>query len=175
MYWAIVTASTVGYGDKAAVKIPGRILTGILILISLPMFGLFTAAALEAINSDTAKVSSPAEINGKIAVVFGSTGQTYAVKNKLNFRTYDSLQLAMDAMSKKKVSAILYDRPTLNWWANHNEQYEVSPNTFDQEYLAFAFNEKDILLKEKIDRALLQLKESGEMGRLQAIYFGEIQ
>ena len=37
IYWAVVTASTVGYGDKAPVRPLGRVLAMLVIIISLPM------------------------------------------------------------------------------------------------------------------------------------------
>lgn len=43
MWWAWVTVTTVGYGDIVPVSGPGRILAGILMLIGMGLFSLFTA------------------------------------------------------------------------------------------------------------------------------------
>ena len=43
MYWALVTASTIGYGDKVPHRWTGRLVAALVILISLPLFGFFIA------------------------------------------------------------------------------------------------------------------------------------
>src|SRR5262249_17824392 len=43
MYWALVTASTIGYGDKVPHRWSGRLVAAIVIIISLPLFGFFIA------------------------------------------------------------------------------------------------------------------------------------
>lgn len=43
IWWAWVTVTTVGYGDVVPVSGPGRILAGILMLLGMGLFSLFTA------------------------------------------------------------------------------------------------------------------------------------
>lgn len=43
VWWAIVTISTVGYGDYAPVSVPGRIFASVLILSGVVLFSLITA------------------------------------------------------------------------------------------------------------------------------------
>jgi voltage-gated potassium channel len=56
LWWAIVTLSTVGYGDMYPVTITGRIITTILTMIGIAFYaipgGLFTAALIEEIKLD---------------------------------------------------------------------------------------------------------------------------
>lgn len=56
LWWAIVTLSTVGYGDMYPVTITGRIITTILTMIGIAFYaipgGLFTAALIEEIKFD---------------------------------------------------------------------------------------------------------------------------
>lgn len=176
MYWAIVTASTVGYGDKAPTTMVGRTLAGVLIVISLPMFGMFTAAAFNVVNSDVSSVVHPSDIDGKFAVVEGSTGEVYVIRNSLKYRSFESIYAAEKALSEGKVNVILYDAPTLQWIAKKSDGlYEVSAHTFDKQYLSFALNEQDTELLEKINRVLVGMEESGELSRLQVKWFGVAQ
>lgn len=54
LWWAIVTLSTVGYGDMYPVTMIGRIVTTIITMIGIAFYaipgGLFTAALIEEIK-----------------------------------------------------------------------------------------------------------------------------
>jgi voltage-gated potassium channel len=56
LWWAIVTLSTVGYGDMYPITIIGRIITTIITMIGIAFYaipgGLFTAALIEEIKLD---------------------------------------------------------------------------------------------------------------------------
>lgn len=56
LWWAIVTLSTVGYGDMYPVTIIGRIITTIITMIGIAFYaipgGLFTAALIEEIKNE---------------------------------------------------------------------------------------------------------------------------
>ncbi len=45
LWWAFVTVTTVGYGDKFPVTTEGRIIAGVLMLIGVGLFGTFTGLA----------------------------------------------------------------------------------------------------------------------------------
>ena len=59
LWWAIVTLSTVGYGDMYPISIIGRIITTIITMIGIAFYaipgGLFTAALIEEINMEKKK------------------------------------------------------------------------------------------------------------------------
>lgn len=59
LWWAIVTLSTVGYGDMYPITIIGRIITTIITMIGIAFYaipgGLFTAALIEEIKLDKEK------------------------------------------------------------------------------------------------------------------------
>lgn len=44
LWWAAATITTIGYGDKTPVTIPGRLLAGILMLVGIGVFGVVAAA-----------------------------------------------------------------------------------------------------------------------------------
>ena len=84
MYWAIVTASTVGYGDTVPKKKAGKILACIVIIISLPFFGFFIAqmsAELTKIGMQS-NIKCVEDLKGKtIGVVRHTTSEEWADKH----------------------------------------------------------------------------------------------
>ena len=78
IYWSIVTASTVGYGDYIPKSKVGKTLAVLIIIVSLPLFGVFVAN----ISSDIALhelrsfIHGPHDLVGKrVGVVKGSTSE----------------------------------------------------------------------------------------------------
>ena len=44
LWWAAATITTIGYGDRSPVTIPGRLLAGVLMLVGIGVFGVIAAA-----------------------------------------------------------------------------------------------------------------------------------
>ncbi len=85
VYWAIVTISTVGYGDITPMTTGGRLVTMILILTSLGVLAFFTSIIVAAFNDQidglrTHRVFSELErLSGLIIICgFGRVGQQLA-------------------------------------------------------------------------------------------------
>ncbi len=175
MYWAIVTASTVGYGDKAPVKWAGRALAGLVIVISLPMFAVFTAELTSALTTSEleAGLHSPNDLGQrKVAVVEGTTSAAFASRRGLNVVVTKSVQEAVDAVASKAADAAIYDvvplRSEINRQARHRKNaVQISGAPFDVTPVAIATATKSDLL-EPMNLALLQLLEGGDVAMLEA-------
>ncbi|MCP4498391.1 MAG: transporter substrate-binding domain-containing protein [Deltaproteobacteria bacterium] len=176
MYWAIVTASTVGYGDKAPVKWAGRALAGLVIIISLPMFAVFTAELASAITVQavTSKIQTPHDLQGKaVAVVKATTSDQYAIQNHFASIACANIDEAVKKLQEGQVTAIIYDAPTLHYYATTRGKglVHVVGNPFAETDVAFALQQNSPL-REDINLALLELQESGEIKRLAQKWFG---
>jgi voltage-gated potassium channel len=44
LWWAAATITTIGYGDRSPVTVPGRLLAGVLMLVGIGVFGVIAAA-----------------------------------------------------------------------------------------------------------------------------------
>jgi len=176
MYWAIVTASTVGYGDKAPVRWGGRLLAGIVIIISLPMFAVFTAELASAITVQavTSKIQTPQDLKGHaVAVVNGTTSDTYASSQHLATIGWDNVEQAIESLTDGKVEAVIYDAPTLRYYASTKGKGEVRVvgESFAEQDVAFVLQQGSPL-REDVNQALLKLKASGDIDRLARKWFG---
>jgi polar amino acid transport system substrate-binding protein len=176
MYWAIVTASTVGYGDKTPDTPSGRLVASLVIVISLPMFALFTADLASALTAEElgSHVQGLDDLNGRpVAVVAGTTGSVWASEHGLTVVPYASASEADQALLSGQVEAVVHDRPHLAYFAAHEGagKVRVLDDVYRRQEVAFAVAEQRPL-REELNRALLELTERGDVRRLQVKWFG---
>ncbi len=177
MYWAIVTASTVGYGDKVPHRWPGRILAGVLIIIALPLFGYFIAELSSnlTLSSIQSSIYGPEDLAGhRVGVVAGTTSSSYMTTRPANILKFQKIDDAYEALLKGKLDAVVYDAPNLLYFANGTAKGKVRVvgKVFAPQDYGIAVQQGSIW-REKINRALLDLIESGEISRIHSKWFGE--
>jgi ABC-type amino acid transport substrate-binding protein len=176
MYWALVTASTVGYGDKVPKRWVGRILAGFLILMFLPIFGYFIAQLSSDLTIRNLKHNStgPEDLVGRrVAVVKGTTSQVYMEKQRSYVYPFENVENAYEALLAETVDAVVYDAPNLLHYANGEGKGKVLVvgKIFAPQDYAIALPQGS-RLREKINRAVLALLESGETKRIRSKWFG---
>lgn len=176
MYWAIVTASTVGYGDKAPVKWLGRALAGFVIVVSLPLFAIFTAeiASSFAVQELRGKINGPRELGRvRVATISGSTSAEYAVSANLDAKYLANMSEAIAALEAGSVDAVVYDAPSLAYYAKHGGagNVHVIGKIFHQQSIGFAISQSSDLRK-KLNLAILELESRGELRRIRSKWFG---
>lgn len=177
MYWALITASTIGYGDKVPKRWLGRILAGIIIIIFLPIFGYFVAQ----LSSDLTVKSLKHDINGpedlvgrRVGVVEGTTSKEYMEQQRAYLYAYGNIDEAYGALFAGTVDAVVYDATVLLYYANRigKDRVSVVGKKFAPQDYAIAVSPGSIW-REKINRALLTLEESGAAARIRSKWFGD--
>src|SRR5262249_27705240 len=166
MYWALVTASTIGYGDKVPHRWSGRLVAAIVILISLPLFGFFVAQLSSDLTMQQLKTSihGPEDLPGKrVAVVQGSNSAEYARQFGAWFYDCDQVEGCYDALLTGTVDAVVYDAPNLLYYAKHQGKGKVAVvgKLFAPQDYAIAVRQGSPLRKQ-INLALVTLSETGE-------------
>lgn len=122
-YWAVVTISTVGYGDITPVTTGGRLVTTALIISGLGMLAFFTSIIVAAFNEkmsefqeERLKNSIEKCTNSTILCGFGRVGQEIARQlyaNKLNFVVVDQNEKHI-TLARKKGYIALHDDASKN-------------------------------------------------------------
>ena len=177
MYWALITASTIGYGDKVPQRWIGRILTAIIILMFLPLFGFFIAQLSSDLTIQSLKtnINGPQDLRGRhIAVVDGTTSFHYMKNEHAYLDLFEKVEDAIDALLNGKVEAVVYDAPNLLYFANGKGKGKVAVvgKIFEPQNYGLAMPQGNPL-REKINRAILKLIESDEMERIKKKWFGD--
>ncbi len=176
MYWALITASTIGYGDKVPQRWVGRILAAIIILIFLPLFGFFIAQLSSDLTMQSLKsnITGPQDLRGRrVAVVDGTTSFNYMKKMPADINVFERVENAFDALLNDEVDAVVYDAPNLLYYAVGEGKGKVAVvgKIFEPQDYGIAVSQGSPL-REKINRAILNLIESGELEGIKRNWFG---
>jgi ABC-type amino acid transport substrate-binding protein len=177
MYWALITASTIGYGDKVPKRWIGRILAAVLILIFLPLFGYFIAELSSDLTIQQLKsnISGPNDLWGRrVAVVAGTTSEDYMRNMHVLINTYKRVEDAVEALELDLVDAVVYDAPNLLYHAKGEgkDKVTVVGKIFEPQDYGLVVPQGSPL-REKLNRAILTVLESDELEGIQQKWFGK--
>ena len=175
-WWATVTVTTVGYGDKVPRGVAGRMTALIWMFLSLFLVSYFTASVAASLTAQEIRgaINGPDDLIGKqVATVAGTTSENYLQSRGLRYNGYDDIDAAYVALQNDLVDAIVYDSPVLLYYTSQNagNDLHVVGSLFQAEDYGIALPNDSPLLEE-INQVLLQLREDGTYDQLYATWFG---
>lgn len=168
LWLALVTMTTVGYGDKAPVTTRGRLVTGVWMLISMMFASSLTAGiatALTLAQIDQAQFERPRELRGRrIATVVGSTSVEFARHYGAAVDLQPTLADAVKRLEAGEVDAVIFDRPMLqHFLSEHPGTHAVlSDAEWEPHGYAFAVPVGSPVLH-PFNIALVEVMESGRL------------
>lgn len=177
IWWAAVTVTTVGYGDKTPRGVAGRIFGLLWMFAGLFIIANFTAGVTTRMTVQVIQgaINGPQDLPGKVVVtVEGSTADMWLTEQRIPHRTVEVVDDAYDMLYAGAAQAVVYDYPVLRYHAinSRDGRAEVVGNPFNEEDYGIALPEGSAL-REKINRALLQLREDGTYDAIYSKWFGE--
>ncbi|WP_165856358.1 transporter substrate-binding domain-containing protein [Marinobacter sp. JSM 1782161] len=162
-WWAAVTMTTVGYGDKAPVSLAGRLIALVWMFAGLIMVASFTAAITSSLTVSNLQnqIQGPSDLPGNhIATVAGTASEEYLKEQRVRHSLYPDLTSALRSTASGDTDAIVYDQALLQY---RNQQegrpLTVLPGVFEQQLYALALPEGSPL-RESVSAEVLAVTES---------------
>lgn len=158
-WWAMVTMTTVGYGDTAPRTVGGRIIGLVWMLAALVIVSFFTASITSALTVGqlTDQIRSAADLGGmQIASVPSSTSANWLDRRKFGYAKAADADAALAELAAGRVDAVVYDAPLLHWdiQQHYRGKLKVLPLVLERQDYAFALPTGS-RLREPIDTSLL--------------------
>ena len=161
IWWAAVTMTTTGYGDKVPLGWRGRTLALVWMFASIFLVSLFSATLASSFVVGQLKtgVTGPADLpRVRVAVVSGTAGEEWSSLQGLTMRNYPFVIQASKALQRGDVQALVHERAILGHMVKEYgwRELQILPHTLAVRDYAIALPQGSAL-KEPINRALLKV------------------
>ncbi|MEX0287969.1 MAG: transporter substrate-binding domain-containing protein [Flavobacteriaceae bacterium] len=167
LWWAAVTMTTVGYGDKAPKTHMGKAIAIIWMFTAIIIISGFTATIASTLTVNILE----SDINGledlqtvkKIGVVGASDSELFVRRNNLrSFKTFRTVHQAIRALVRKEIDVLVYDKTTMEYIIKSDQlenKVNLLPLTFKKQYRSFIMP-KEHLLFEAVNKELITQVQS---------------
>ncbi len=178
IWMALVTMTTVGYGDRVPQTFAGRFITGVWMLVSLVVASsltafLATALTLSQLEASSTNFEERLE-EGVVGVVAGTTSESFALDRGFRVVAYDTLGDAFEAAATGDADAIVFDRPMLKYLLIQNPEIdlEIAPAGYQPQNYGFAAIDAELAYT--ISLSILSVQEDGELDMIVEQWLGSI-
>jgi polar amino acid transport system substrate-binding protein len=176
-WWSAVTMTTVGYGDKSPVTLPGRLVALIWMFGAIIIISGFTGAIASSltVGSLQGKVRGLADLpTVRVAALDSSTSALFLRDQRIAYSPVADVDEALDGLLADRYQAVVHDRPILHHLIQQRRLGNVAvlPERFERQLYAFVLPLEGDLRKD-LNVVLLEITNSPEWGALLERYLGE--
>jgi polar amino acid transport system substrate-binding protein len=176
LYWAVVTMTTVGYGDMTPKTHFGRGVAVAWMLGSLVLVSLLSTSIVAQLTAQQLTGSDnvqPGDLIGKrLGAATSSSGAEYLTDRGLAFTGYSSLGAALDALAAHKIDAVVNSVGALEYMiaSRYRSSIELERGLLAPAFMGVALPPHSSL-REPLNRSLVRITTGTEWPAIEAAYF----
>jgi ABC-type amino acid transport substrate-binding protein len=176
LWWAAVTVTGVGYGDKVPRTMGGRTVALICMLAGIVIISSLTAmiASLLTVSHLESMIRGPEDLSKfHIGTVPGTTSEAYLHARHIEPRLYPTAPDCLRALASGQIDAFVFDEPILKHLAaTMDGQVQVLPVILERQNYGIAVPLNSPLLR-SVDIALIDETSGGAWQTIRRRYLGE--
>ena len=167
VYWAVVTMTTVGYGDKTPKTAGGRMIAVLWMLVSVALISILSTSIISKMTADRLASGlrlTEADLGGRrLAAVAHSSGAEWLDDRRLRYAPFADLPQALTALEQGHADAVVNSVGALQYLIGSRFKGTVEPpqGVLEPAYMAVALPPGSAL-KKPLDRALIEITGSQE-------------
>lgn len=173
VWFALATLGTFGYGDVTPLRLPGRLVTVIWMGVSFFVLADFIAS-MTAARQLHLPVQGIEDLQGaRVGALAGTTAMVFARRYPVREQVFEDLDMAIAALRRGEVKALLVDQPTARYFAARSSDLLLAGDRLNWEDYGIAVREGNTTLLESLNQGLLQLQEDDFFRQLDRRWFGQ--
>ncbi len=174
LWWAMVTMTTVGYGDKTPRTVGGRIVALVWMFTGIGLVAVFTAVVTASLTVGElrGKVQGLQDLHGvRVGSVVLTESLDFLGRRGIAARSFKNQQDGLLAVVDGEVDAFVFNELVLKNLTRtaFPGRIKVLPEIFDQYYVSLAMPSGSAL-REPLNRAMLKIIATEDWARVKARY-----